>query len=232
MNVVRVRCLLCGDQFCVLMASGALTLLPAPAATEAERLANFEAATKTVKASSPVLAIFKKVASHDASLTALELSGTIAHINAEFAMSWPDQRKSAALGLLCGSPFVTHVNLIGCNLSDKPARAIAMALGAGSVVQVLNLERNRLGEVGLLEIARGLQENTSLRELRLTGNTITTAVQVAFAELLDGGGASGLTILSPPCRNANEDRRVQAALARNMDALRKRRNEAAKNERV
>jgi hypothetical protein len=94
---------------------------------------------------------------------------------------------------------------------------------------VLNLERNSLAEAGLLAIVGALQSNSVLRELRLTDQAtpITTPVEVAIAELLDSGGASSLVKLGPPMRNANEKRRVEAAISRNMDAARKRRAAAA-----
>ena len=52
----------------------------------------------------------------------------------------------------------------------------------------------------------------------------TTAV--GLADLLDGGGAAALVKLSPEMRNPNERRRVEAAISRNMDLLRKKRNAA------
>ena len=121
--------------------------------------------------------------------------------------------------------MITKVNLSGCKLNDSEASALASALGADSKVEVLNLERNSFTEPGLLAIVSALSANTSLRELRLTGQStpITTPVEVAFAELLDSGGASSLVKFSPAMRNPNEKRRVDAALSRNMDAARKRR---------
>ena len=79
-------------------------------------------------------------------------------------------------------------------------------------------------EVGLLEIIGALAANTALRELRLTGMALSTSVEVGFADLLDGGGASSLTKLSPEMRNPNERRRVEAAISCNMELLRKKRN--------
>lgn len=216
------------EEFCTLMATpGTLTLLPPPAEAEAERLAAFDEATRTVKKSSPVLAIFKQVAARDAALTELSLSAAAqSEVNMEFSM-WPDRRKAAGLALLCGSPVITRINLAGTNLNDTCARALASALGASSAaVEILNLERNNLTEVGLLEIVSALKRNGTLRELRLTGQTISTAVELAFAELLDSGALPTLTKLSPAMRNPNERRRVEAALSRNMDLLRKKRNAA------
>ena len=214
------------DEFCTLMGTpGALMLLPHPAIDEAARLAAFEAATTTVKKSSPVLALFKRVAARDPSLTELVLSSSTNEVNVEFTM-WTDKRKAAALALLTGSPIVTSVNLAGANLNDTEARALASALGAGSAIEKLNLERNKLSEVGLLEIVGALSANTTLRELRMTGMALTTAVEVGLADLLDGGGAAALVKLSPEMRNPNERRRVEAAISRNMDLLRKKRNAA------
>ena len=81
------------EEFCTLMGRpGALSLLPHPAIDEAGRLAAFEAATGSVKKSSPVLALFKQVAARDPSLTELMLSSSTNSLNVEFTM-WPDKRK-------------------------------------------------------------------------------------------------------------------------------------------
>jgi len=215
------------EEFCTLMAApGALTLLPPPAEEEEARVAAFEAATRTVKKTSPVLQIFQRVARRDESLTALMLSSQSNEHNEhmEFSM-WPDARKAAALALLTGSRQITRVKLGGAHLTDASARALASAVGASSIVEVLDIERNNLTERGLLEIVSALKNNTSLRELRMTGMTLTTAVEVALAECLDGGGVPALVKLSPAMRNANERRRVEAAISRNLEEQRKRRNE-------
>ena len=100
-------------EFLDLMATpGALTLMPPPPADAEARLAAFEAETRVVKKSSPVLKEFKKVAAHDPSLTslALSVSETDNALNMEFRM-WSDTRKAAALALISGSPVITSLNL-------------------------------------------------------------------------------------------------------------------------
>ena len=219
------------EEFVDLMATpGTLTLLPPPPAGAADRMAAFEAETQTTKKSSPVKALFLKVAAHDPAITKLSLnmSETDNAINMEFRL-WPDVRKSAALALLSGSPVITQLNLAGCNLNDTVARALAADLGADSKIEVLVLERNALTEVGLKAIVEALADNTTLRELKLEAQAtpITTAVEVALAELLDSGKCSTLVKLGPPMRNPNEKRRVEAALSRNMDLQRQKRKAAA-----
>lgn len=71
------------------------------------------------------------------------------------------------------------------------------------------------------------QTNHTLRELKLAGHTFTTALEGAFAAMLDSGGASALTKLSPPMRNPAERRSVEAALSRHLDAARRKRAAAA-----
>jgi len=220
------------EEFCTLMAApGSLTMLPAPSEDEAERYRAFESETKTVKKSSPVKAVFERLAKRDLSLIALELKmgENDNSLNMEFCM-WPDTRKAAALALLCGNGVITSINLSGCNLNDMEARALAAALALPSChVEVLNLERNGFTEGGLLALIASLKDNSVLRELKLADQKtpITTAVEVAFAELLDSGGAPSLVKLGPPMRNPNEKRRVDAAISRNLDAQRKRRAAAA-----
>ena len=220
------------EEFVALMSGDAemAALLPAPSADAAERKAAFDAATKTVKPTSPVKALFERVAAHDPSLTelALNIASSDNALNMEWTV-WPDSRKATALALLCGNPAITKVNLAGTKLNDAEAAALASALGADSKIEVLNLERNALREPGLLAIVGALAANATLRELRLTDQStpITTPVEVAFAELLDGGGAPSLVKFSPSMRNPNEKRRVDAALSRNQEAARKRRQAAA-----
>ena len=224
------------QEFCALMASPVGYTLPAaPPATPEERFAAFEFETKSVKKSSPVLAIFERVASLDSSLAALELNMGPSDnaINMEFCM-WPDARKAAALSLVAGNTHITSLNLAGCKLTDACARSLALVLSGEAspscetVIETVNLERNALSEAGLLEIIAALKANTTLRELKLTGQKapLTTAVEVSIADLLDGGGAPSLVKLGPPMRNPNEKRRVDAALSRNMDLVRKRRRDS------
>ena len=221
------------QEFCALMAAQSrLQLPPAPPATPEERFLAFENETKAVKRSSPVLAIFERVAGLDPALTALELNMGPSDnaINMEFCM-WPDARKAAALSLVAGNSHITSLNLAGCKLTDKCARALALVLSGATnpscetVIETVNLERNALSEAGLLEIIAALKANTTLRELKLAGQSkpLTTAVEVSIADLLDGGGAPSLVKLGPPMRNPNEKRRVEAGISRNMDLIRKRR---------
>jgi hypothetical protein len=140
--------------------------------------------------------------------------------------------QAASLALLVGAPYVTTVDLAGAKLNDSCARAIASAVGPGSVIKTLNLERNELQEAGLLELVSALRTNASVQELRLTGNpNFPNTVEVAFANLLDGGDGEppNTTIikLSPAMRNANERRRVEPAISRNMDLMRKARAAAS-----
>ena len=218
-------------EFLDLMATpGALTLLPPPPASATERKAAFDVETATVKRSSPVKKLFERVAGRDPELTTLSLNVQEDDnmLNMEWRM-WPDTRKSAALALLAGNQAITSLNLAGCSLNDTEARALALALGADSKVEVLNLERNALTEVGLKVIVSALEHNVVLRELKLTGQSqpISSSIEVALAELLDSGKCSKLVKIGPPMRNPNERRRVEAALSRNMDLQRKKRKEAA-----
>jgi hypothetical protein len=218
-------------EFLDLMATpGALTMLPAPPTSAEDRKKAFDTETATVKKSSPVKKLFERVHAHDAELTALNLNvqENDNMVNMEWRM-WPDTRKAAALALLAGNPVITKLNLAGCSLNDTAASALAACLGAGSKVEVLNLERNGLTEVGLKPIIAAFESNETLKELKLTGQSqnLSSVVEVALAELLDSGKCSTLVKIGPPMRNPNERRRVEAALSRNMDLQRKKRKEAA-----
>jgi len=220
------------EEFCELMATpGSLTLLPRPAASAEERLARFRSEATAIKASSPVKALFEKIAAHDPTVVKVGLNmgelgaGTTA-LNMEFR-AWTPTRRAAALALLVGNPHITDLNLAGTGLTDRCARALEAVLGApGCCIEVLNLERNHLSEPGLLPILDGIKSNAVLRQLQLTGQNngpLTTSVEVAIAQMLDSGGATAIVKLSPPMRNPNERRRVEAALSRNMELQRKKR---------
>ena len=150
--------------------------------------AQFETVSASLNATSPLRALFLRIATHDTSMTSLDFS---AALQQEF-IRWPEPRQVAALALLIGNPYVTVINLSGLTLPDAAASALAAALhaDAGGRVEVLNLERNDLREPGLLNIVGALRSNTTLRELRLTDQrtAVSTAVEMALAEMLDNGG--------------------------------------------
>jgi hypothetical protein len=221
------------EEFVAMMADpGTTNLLPQPPATSAERLKRFEGETAVVKASSPVKQLFLKLAAGDASVTTVRLnSETDTQVmNVEFH-HWPETRKAAAIALMTDNANITELNLAGTGLSDKCARAVATVLAAPSCsITVLTLERNHFCEPGLLEIISALQTNTTLTTLKLTGQThpLSTAAEQAIANLLESNTAQSIVKISPPMRNPNERRRVEAALAKNMDELRRKRNAAKK----
>ena len=62
------------EEFCALMATpGTLTLLPAPSEAKDARVARFLEETKVCKATSPVKALFEKIAQHDTAISSLRL---------------------------------------------------------------------------------------------------------------------------------------------------------------
>jgi hypothetical protein len=217
------------EEFVALMATpGSLSLLSSPPATAEERLRNFEAETSSLKKSSPVVALCKQVANADPSVTEVKLNMAENDnaLNMEFK-TWPAVRKAAAIALMTDNKNIKLINLSGCSLTDKVARSLAAVMSApGCAVEKLILERNSLCEPGLLELFAALKQNTSLSELRLEqqANTLTTKVEQEMAELV--ATKEGIVKINPPCRNANERRKLEAALSKNMDALRKKRNAA------
>ena len=114
---------------------GTLTMLPAPVESAEERLKLFNAETAVVKKTSPVKALFEKIAQQDAELKAVRLNmgETDNAINMEFRL-WPDARKAAALALVTGNAAITTLNAAGCQLNDTEARALAAARHLHSTV--------------------------------------------------------------------------------------------------
>ncbi len=183
-------------------------------------IAAFEAATAAVHEASPIKALFRRLGQHAPELTVLDL----AH-DAELSR-WPVVRQAAALELLQGNPHLIKAHLVGLNLTDQAAPALAHALSAPhGRLEVLNLEQNDLREVGLLAIVEGLRPNVTLRELRLSGQrmAVTKLAEEALASMVDGDGAASLCKLGLAIRNDAARRRVDAALFRNTDRLRRER---------
>jgi len=218
------------EEFCELMTTpGSLTMLPAPPDTQYARLKDFETETSVIKPTSPLRIYFARVGARDPSLTTVKLvTEADGSLGTEFR-TWTSTRKAAALALMTDSPVLTVIDLNNLNLTDRCTRSLAAVLSAPScAVEVLNLERNNLAEPGVLAILAALKGNSTVRELRLTsatGGALSTAVEVALADLLDDGNET-LVKIGPPMRNPNERRRVEAKLAKNMDIQRQKRNAA------
>lgn len=195
----------------------------------AQRLQIFEQQCVSVSAQSPVKALFLRAAQRDTRLEGVHLSMHDMPANNHEFRQWSDRRKAAALELLVDSPVVTTLNLVSCAITDGCCTALGAILSGGGRLAALNLERNQISATGILVLIESLKTNTTLRELSLTGQgtNIPTTVEVAFARLLEEGGATALVKLGPAMRNASERRRVDAGLSRNMDRVRQRRREAA-----
>lgn len=190
----------------------------APAATappSPSRLA-FDAVSSAISDSSPLKQLFMRAADHDPALTEIDLTGDGEMVR------WTAARQAAALELLSGSPTLSRLTLSGLALTDAVAPALAAVLAADGALQVLNLERNDLNETGLLQIIAALASNTTLRELRLTGqrHPCSNVVETALGEMLEEGGSSGLVKLGLHLRNNLARQRVDAALFRHMDVQR------------
>ena len=188
--------------------------------TPPELLRAFAVATAALSHASAGKHLFLRVAAHDPSVTALELSH-----DPEIAR-WPLERQAAALGLLQASPHVTKLNLSGLNLTDAVAPALRAVLEAPiSRLEVLSLEQNDFREAGLLELVEGLRTNTALRELRLDGQKMPTSKRVEEVladkfETLESFGATRLSKLGLSFREDAARRRVDGALFRVADRLR------------
>ena len=137
-------------------------------------------------------------------------------------MRWSAERQSAALFLLAGSPTLQKLNLSGLGLTDAVAPALAAILCQPSALQVLSAERNDLRESGLLLLIEALAGNTTLRELRLTGQKqpIPTTVEDSLASMMESGGASGLIKLGIALRGDKARRVCDQAIFKHVDRQR------------
>ena len=88
----------------------------------AEAVERFAAVTTTVKASSPLLALFRRASLWDTDLTEIDL------VSDQEFIRWPPERQAAALLLLVGNPYLAKITLIGLNLSDAVAPAVPARL--------------------------------------------------------------------------------------------------------
>ena len=185
-----------------------------------ELLRAFAVATAALSHASAGKHLFLRVAAHDPSVTALDLSH-----DPEIAR-WPLERQAAALALLQGSPHVTKLNLSGLNLTDAVAPALRAVLEAPTGrLELLSLEQNDFREAGLLELVEGLRTNTALRELRLDSQRMAMPkrleeVLVDKFEALESAGATRLSKIGLSFREDAARRRVDAVLFRVADRMR------------
>ena len=126
-----------------------------PAATaEAAAVERFQRATAACSDSSPIKALFLRIAAHDPSITALDLN------HDPELMRWTAERQSAAFALVGHSPCVCKVSLAGLNLTDDVAPSVATMLRTSSAIEVRAcLKRSprhlvRVGNLGRLFAGR------------------------------------------------------------------------------
>ena len=125
---------------------------------------------------------------------------------AEVRMGEVGARSLAQAFLAGGGASIAELYLGGCDLREDAA-TIADAMVASGVpkLQVIELEKNRMGPVAGRALARllGSGQATQLIELKLNGNSFGDQVGVAFAEALVASISKG-TPLQKLWLNSNE----------------------------
>ncbi|KAJ3107612.1 NACHT, LRR and PYD domains-containing protein 5 [Phlyctochytrium planicorne] len=80
----------------------------------------------------------------------------------------------AMTGSSGGTPSqISSFSLRFCDIGPKAADSIALALNTSTTLAELDLSYNRLGDDGVIPVAKSLAENKSLKVLNLTANQIT-----------------------------------------------------------
>ncbi|GMI54804.1 hypothetical protein ScalyP_jg10355 [Parmales sp. scaly parma] len=87
------------------------------------------------------------------------------------------------------SSLMRRTNLVSLSLSNnrignEGAKAFGAALARINTLKSLDLRYNSVGDEGLVEVAYGVQENSSLSELKLWGNDFQMGVASEFLGLL------------------------------------------------
>lgn len=86
-----------------------------------------------------------------------------------------------------GSSSLAELNLASNSISDDGAFAFGAALRhQDTQIGKLNLTKNGIGDEGLVAVARGMEENQVLSQLRLWGNKFDQPSAKCFHELFDG----------------------------------------------
>ena len=181
-------------------------------------LAAFRASASSIKTGSPLKELFVRVGENDAAVTELSLSE--GSLNTEM-VNWLPARQDAALWLLKHNAYCARVDVNGCKLGDSSAFVLAEVCRASRSLTWLSAERNDLREAGLIALAKALSApDCALRELRIMHQSrqIPTSVEEALVDSLTKN--TTLLKLGLVVRNDVPRRRIEAALARNVDQLR------------
>ena len=125
------------------------------------------------------------------------------------------------MGAAAALEAVTLVNVSG---SDALGEAVAAAAAANARIRRVSLESNAIGEQGLLALAEVLRASTSLLELRLTNQKggVSTAAAEALVAAVEANGVT--TVCAFEVRDRSLALRLDAALRRNVDAVRAQRH--------
>ena len=84
--------------------------------------------------------------------------------------------------LLANDPSVTEMRVLGFQLSDEDAQAIAYAMTETKILRALSLDHLHLGDSGAKHIAQGLCYNESITYISLRWNEIGPEGGIALAE--------------------------------------------------
>ena len=93
----------------------------------------------------------------------------------------------AVVGAFGSNSVVQRVDMVNALAGDAIAQAWGGALKANSTLEALNLESNSISTGGILALAEGLRENSTLKELKLANQraNFTQQAEEALAEALE-----------------------------------------------
>ena len=189
----------------------------------AEAINAFVAAASGINVPSPLKDLFLEIGANDNSWMT-ECMCSEGQRNYEM-QRWLPKRQETALRVLQHSTILDTISVNGCQLGDSACFVLGDVLANCPSLTSLSAERNEFLEPGLLHIAVSLAYPVGkIKELRLAHQRVTptTAVEDALAEALLENKT--VTKLGLNVRNADAKRRIDAAISRNLDRLRVRRN--------
>ena len=86
--------------------------------------------------------------------------------------------------MLANDTTITEMRVLGFQLTDEDAQAIAYAMTESKVLKALSLDHLHIGDAGAKQIAQGLCYNESITYLSLRWNEIGPEGGIALAEAL------------------------------------------------
>jgi len=126
---------------------------------------------------------------------------------------------------LLDNTHVTTVWLCNCHVDTLGGQMFGEVLKVNATLTELNLETNFLGPKGMVALARGLKENSTLTTLRLENQSTPMGNKAERLFVKAARASKAITKLAADFHEQSSKNSVVSALSRNIDRARKRRRQ-------